>query len=68
MSRTEGYYVRLVPQGTDFAEERGDDAPDFIMSEEGPQLFLTVEEAIEAGQTYVASRPKLTYSIEPVAP
>jgi hypothetical protein len=68
MSRTQGFYVRLVPQGTDFAEERGDDAPEFIMREGEPQLFLTESEAIEAGQTYVASRPKLTYSIEPVAP
>lgn len=67
MSRTQGYYVRLVPQGANFAEERGDDEPAFIMEQDEPRLFMTEEEAIEAGQTYVASRPKLTYSIEPVA-
>ncbi|HEX7002750.1 MAG TPA: hypothetical protein VF168_00995 [Trueperaceae bacterium] len=68
MSRTQGYYVRLVPQGTAFAEERGDDEPEFIMDGQEPHLFMTEAEAIEAGQTYVASRPKLTYSVEPVAP
>ncbi|MEX2534358.1 MAG: hypothetical protein WD273_02070 [Trueperaceae bacterium] len=68
MIRTQGYYVRLVPQGVSFAEEPGDDAPEFIMAEDEPQLFLTEAEAIEAGRTYVGSRPKLTYSIEPVAP
>ena len=67
MGRTEGYYVRLVPQGASFAEERGDDEPDFIMERDEPRLFMTEEEAVEAGQTYVASRPKLTYSIEPVS-
>jgi hypothetical protein len=68
MSRTQGYYVRLVPQGTAFAEERGDDEPEFIMAEDEPRLFMTEAEAIEAGQTYVASRPKLTYTLVPVAP
>lgn len=68
MSRTEGFYVRLVPQGTEFAEERGDDEPEYIMGTDGPQLFLTEPEAIEAAQTYVASRPKLTYLLEPQAP
>jgi hypothetical protein len=68
MSRTQGFYVRLVPQGADFAEERGDDEPEYIMGDGGPQLFLTQPEAIEAGQTYVASRPKLTYTLEPVSP
>lgn len=68
MSSKQGYYVRLIPQGANFAEERGDDEPEFIMWEDEPRLFMTEEEAIEAGQTFVASRPKLTYSIEPVAP
>lgn len=68
MSRTQGYRVRLVQQGAAFAEERGDDSPEYIMDDNGPQLFLTEDEAIEAGQTYVASRPKLTYTLEPVAP
>lgn len=67
MSRRDGYYVRLVPQGAEFAEERGDDEPEFIMDAEEPRLFVTETEAIEAGQTYVSSRPKLTYSVEPVS-
>lgn len=68
MSRTEGFYVRLVPQGADFAEERGDDEPEYIMADGGPREFMTEAEAAEAGRTYVASRPKLTYLIEAVAP
>ncbi|MEX2543230.1 MAG: hypothetical protein WD314_15590 [Trueperaceae bacterium] len=68
MSRTQRYVVRLVPQGADFAEERGDNEPDYIMGEDGPRQFLTEAEAAEAGQTYVASRPKLTYLIEALAP
>jgi hypothetical protein len=68
MSRTQGYYVRLVPQGASFAEERGDDEPEFIMADDEPRLFMSEAEAIEAGQVYVASRPKLTYTIEAVSP
>jgi hypothetical protein len=68
MSRTRGFYVKLIPQGKEFAEERGDDEPEYIMGEGEPRLFLTKSEAAEAGRTYVASRPKLTYLIEPVIP
>jgi hypothetical protein len=68
MSQKRGFYVRLIPQGAEFAEERGDDEPEYIMAEGQPQLFLTKSEAAEAGKTYVASRPKLTYLIEQVIP
>lgn len=68
MTRTAGFHVKLVKQGAEFAEERGDDAPEYIMGDDGPQLFLTEAEAIEAGQTYVSSRPKVTYLVEPVVP
>jgi hypothetical protein len=70
MSQKRGFYVRLIPQGAEFAEERGDDEPEYIMIEGAlePQLFPTKSEAAEAGKVYVASRPKLTYLIEPVIP
>lgn len=67
MTGEAGFHVRLVQQGAEFAEERGDDAPEYIMAEDRRRLFHTEAEAIEAGQTYVAGRPKLTYLVEPAA-
>ena len=68
MSRTQGYHVKLMPQGSSHAEERTKKEPEYIMDGDKPQLFMTAAQATEAGQDYTMDKADLTYVLEPVAP
>ena len=68
MSRTQGYHVKLMPQGSSHAEERTKNEPEYIMEGDAPRLFMTQAQATEAGREYTLDKPDLTYALEPVAP
>ena len=68
MSRTQGYHVKLTPQGSSHAEERTKDEPEYIMDGDEPQLFMTAAQATEAAEGYTMDKLDLTYVLEPVAP
>lgn len=68
VSRTQGYHVKLVPQGSSSDEERTKDEPEYIMDGDEPRLFMTAAQATDAGREHTMDKLDLTYVLEPVAP
>lgn len=62
MSRTAGYYVRLLRQGVDAAEEM----PSYLRDGGEPQLFATKKLAQEMAEAYLEDKPEFTFALEPV--